>query len=207
MIKELVNFKKAIISAFLSAFFFSYACYFIFINELIGCIVFIILGMLFLYQLFINGSAVTISKKGVELSFLGKKRHEMQWKDVAELGLIGEKVFTKNPQKTGDKYIYFSPVSLSEEERFSMIVNWPPKKQTIYVEYKQTLLEKAQFYCKKEFEAYNVRDLYPNTETQNKVDAFLNGESTDYSSLEQIQLEDSISKQLQNNKDNKKGFI
>jgi hypothetical protein len=69
-------------------------------------------------------------------------------------------------------------------------------------------LEKAQFYSKQNFKTYNVRDLYPNSELQEKANSFLEGESDDFYAMEELQLNDSIAKQL-NDTDNiqRKGFL
>jgi hypothetical protein len=205
----IVNLKKAILSCILSIFFIGYGCYFIYISEFIGAITFMLLGFIFCYQLIINCMTVTISKEGVTRYFIKKPKDHLDWKNISEIGLIGEKVFTRNPKRTGDKYIYFSTKPMTEDERFNMIVKWPPKTADIlYVEYSQTLLEKAQFYSKQNFKTYNVRDLYPNSELQEKANSFLEGESDDFYAMEELQLNDSIAKQL-NDTDNiqRKGFL
>ncbi len=91
------------------------------------------------------------------------------WSEIHELGLIGENVFNHKKEKTGDKYIYFSPVSMTVKERFNLIVKWPPKNM-LYMEYN----EKALTYCMtiwgKELKTYNVEDLFPNSEEVKPVD-------------------------------------
>ena len=65
-------------------------------------------------------------------------------------------------KKTGDKYLYFSPEKLDADERFQMIVKWPPKDK-LYAEYSERLLAYALAIWGKELETYNVEDLYANT--------------------------------------------
>ena len=56
----------------------------------------------------------------------------------------------------------FSPVKMDADERFQMIVKWPPKDK-LYAEYSEKLLAYAMTIWGRELETYNVEDLYANT--------------------------------------------
>lgn len=155
--------KKALASGFFTVFFWGYGIYFLLSYETVGAAVFAILGVLFFREFLKSARNVSISRKGVESSFFGLKKRFLSWEQIAEMGLIGEKVFSKKENKTGDKYMYFATHKRTADERFQMIVAWPPVDDTIYVEYTAQLMEKAQFFYKHQFETYNVRDLYPNS--------------------------------------------
>ena len=86
----------------------------------------------------------------------------MRWDQVREVGLIGEGVFNKKGN-SGDKYIYFYSITMTPEERFDMIVKWPPKKDVVYVEYSERTLEYCMTLWHGELKTYNVEDLFPNT--------------------------------------------
>ena len=55
-------------------------------------------------------------------------------------------------------YVYISPSLLSEQDRFDMILKWPPKDK-IYFVFKQKHLELIQMVSGLKTEAYNTGDL------------------------------------------------
>ncbi len=114
------------------------------------------LSVAFGYVFFLSFSIVTISSTEVTLSFMGIKRQVLKWEEINELALIGEKVFTRKPEKTGDLYVFFSKTKHTEEEIFNIIVKWPPTRDIIYAEYSKEFLEKAKFYYQNEPVTYNI---------------------------------------------------
>ena len=158
----LVNKTKAILSALIVIFFAGYGIFYLASHLLLQAIVFLAIAIAFGCVLFLSASFVSIDGEAIHLSFFGLKRKEILWRDIRELGLIGEDVFNRSKKKSGHKYIYFSPYEMSPDDRFQMIVKWPPK-DIIYTEYSEKTLEYAMSIWGKELKTYNVEDLYPNT--------------------------------------------
>ena len=161
--RAIVNKTKTILSSAMIAFFGGYGIYFAVTRAWLPAAAFLAIAALFGFVLVRYGSVLCIDDEKLELKFLGLSRKAMPWSRVREVGLIGENVFShgKN-KKTGDKYLYFSPVKLDADERFRMIVKWPPADK-FYAEYSEKLLAYAMTIWGKELEAYNVEDLYANT--------------------------------------------
>lgn len=159
----IVNKTKTIIAAAMVVFFGGYGIFFIVNGPAIGAVVFLIIASLFSGLFFRYASTLSVDADGVRLSFLGMKRKSLGWDETREVGLIGENVFNHGKKKkTGDKYIYFSPVKMDADERFQMIVKWPPKDK-LYVEYSEKALEYVMMFWHGEFMTYNVEDIYPNS--------------------------------------------
>ena len=161
--RALVNKTKTILSSATVVFFGGYGIFYLVQAAWLPAAVFLAIAALFAFVLVRYASVVHIDDEKVRLTFLGLPRRELAWADIREMGLIGENVFSRGKKKkTGDKYIYFSPEKLTADERFDMIVKWPPSNK-IYAEYSERLLEYAMTIWGKELEAYNVEDLYANT--------------------------------------------
>ena len=158
----IVNKTKAILSAAVVIFFGGYGVFYLANHLLLQAIVFLAIAIAFGFVLFLSASFVSIDREAVRLAFLGLKRKELLWSDIRELGLIGEDVFSRSKKKSGHKYIYFSPYEMNPDERFQMIVKWPPKDM-IYTEYSERSLEYCMSIWGKQLKTYNVEDLYPNT--------------------------------------------
>lgn len=158
----IVNKTKAIFSGFLVLFFGGFGIYYMLNAMYPEGPVFLILMAVFAFLFFQNASTITVTQDTVTRSFFGLFKKEVPWADIKELGLIGENVFSHKKGKTGHKYIYFSPVEMTEKERFQMIVKWPPKK-ILYMEYQEKNLEYTMAIWGKELKTYNVEDMYPNT--------------------------------------------
>lgn len=161
--RAIVHPPKAIVSAVMTLFFGGYGLYFAIQGYAPPAAVFLAFGALFGWLLFRYASVLSLDGEGAKLSFLGWTRRKLAWDQIREVGLIGENVFNHGrKKKTGDKYIYLSPVKLSADERFRMIVRWPPREQ-LYVAYTDKLLAQVMTFWQGEFETYNVEDLYPNS--------------------------------------------
>lgn len=84
--------------------------------------------LLFLRQAYIYGPWISVTPDGIRKHIFGRTLKLVRWEDVAEVGVVGTKVFNKlTPDKTGAMYIYFSPKTLNEEERFQLALDFPPK--------------------------------------------------------------------------------
>ena len=161
--RAIVNKTKTILASAMVAFFGGYGIYFAVTRAWLPAAVFLAVAALFGFVLVRYGSVLHIDDEKLELKFLGLSRRALPWSEVREVGLIGENVFNHGKKKkTGDKYLYFSPVKLDADERFQMIVKWPPKDK-LYAEYSDKLLAYAMTIWGKELETYNVEDLYANT--------------------------------------------
>ena len=167
--RAIVNKTKTILASAMVAFFGGYGIYFAVTRAWLPAAVFLAIAALFGFVLVRYGSVLHIDDEKLEWKFLGLSRREMPWSQVREVGLIGENVFNGGgsvpggkKKKTGDKYLYFSPVKMDADERFQMIVKWPPKDK-LYAEYSDKLLAYAMTIWGKELETYNVEDLYANT--------------------------------------------
>ena len=158
----IVNKSKAIRSGFMVIFMGGFGIYYLVCSMYPEAPVFLVLAAIFLVLFIQNASTITITDDRVSRSFLGFRRGTISWSEIRELGLIGENVFSHHKNKTGHKYIYFSPKEMTEKERFDMIVKWPPKKM-LYVEYQERTLEYAMTRWGKELKSYNAEDLFPNS--------------------------------------------
>ena len=97
--------------------------------------VFAALSIIFIAVALQNGSRIYVNEQGVQRFLLGRRIRSFMWEEIGELGICGTKVFhKKHPERAGTLYIYASKQSLSDEERFHMILKWPPKNQ-IYMTY------------------------------------------------------------------------
>lgn len=120
---------------------------------------FLVIAILFGYEAVINGMSVSVDETGISRSFFGIRPVTFRWEEIGEIGVCGTKVFNKNhKERTGAVYIYFSPVGLSEQERFDMVLKWPPRKM-IYLIYSRQHLEKVQMASGLKVESYNTGDL------------------------------------------------
>ena len=189
--RVIVNKTKTILAAVMLLFFGGYGIYFAVTKAWLPAAVFIAIAVVFSFVLVRCGSTVHIDAERITLAFLGLTRRTLPWSEVREVGLIGENVFNQRggrashktaseeamessapgqgftdqvPKrvKTGDKYVYFSPVSMNADERFTMIVKWPPRRQ-IYAIYSEKLLAYVMAVWGRELETYNVEDLYANS--------------------------------------------
>lgn len=160
--KIMVNKTKAILAGFVLIFAGGFGIYYLFHSMYPAAPVFLGVTVIFGYLFYKNASIITVTSDFISQSFLGMKRKKVNWSEIRELGLIGENVFSKKEKTTGEKYIYFSPVEMNKDERFQMIVKWPPKDK-LYMQYSKNALEYTQAIWGKELRTYNVKDLFPDT--------------------------------------------
>lgn len=161
--KFIVNKTNAILSGFMVLFMGGFGLFYLSRSMYPEAPVFLIAALIFGYLFIKNAAAVVITQEYISHSFLGLERKRWDWAEIKEMGIIGENVFNRKKERTGHKYIYFSTQTMSQKERFDMIVKWPPKNMA-YIEYSEKALEYAMSVWGKELKAYNVEDLFPNTE-------------------------------------------
>ncbi len=102
------------------------------------------------------GSLITLDEHGLTQRILFFPVRRFRWEDVGELGICGSRAFhKKHPDRAGILYFYISPNSLSEEERFRMVLQWPPL-ELCFFRFSQRRLEKLQLLVSRELVTYNV---------------------------------------------------
>lgn len=158
----IVNKTKAFLSGAVVVFTGGFSIYYLTHSMYPEGPVFLMIALIFAGLFFRNASFVTVTASSVSRSFFGLASRTILWTDIRELGLIGENVFNSRKEKTGHKYIYFSPYTMTEKERFDLIVKWPPKN-ILYVEYREKTLEYILTIWGKDLKTYNVEDLFPNS--------------------------------------------
>lgn len=104
-------------------------------------------------------SFVSFSEHGVLLSFLGIKRRFFTWDEISEAGVAGSKLFNKdNKKKVGTLYLYFSKEKMTENERFNMMLKFPPKNK-IYLCYTEKRLKAIRWFFDGKLAYFNIGDL------------------------------------------------
>lgn len=127
-------------------------------NRYVSMAIYFLLGGVFLYVVFIYGSIVTVSERGVVCRFAGITRHSFLWTNISEVGVVGTKVFNRvNPKKTGSLYIYFSPTFMDDKERFDLVMKWPPSK-LIFLKYNKKRMDSIQIIWSRKITEYNTGD-------------------------------------------------
>lgn len=147
-----VTVLAALVAAALSLAFAHYitACLFLLVAA-----AFSVIGVMY-------GSVVSIDETGVRRSFWGVQISDTPWYEIAEVGIVGVKVFNNNnPKRTGSRYIYFSKKALTDDERFKLALEWPPKDMP-YLLYTRTRIDTAMLYHNKEIATYNAGDIFAN---------------------------------------------
>lgn len=154
-----VNSLKCVIAAASSIFFFLMAAVMMPMHRPRSAAVFLLLGIIFACAGAVNGTVIRLDEGGVNQVRMGKKLRAWTWGQVAEIGVCGTKVFNRrNPEKTGTLYIYLSQERLSDEERFDMILKWPPRDKMYFV-YSKERLEEIQAISGAGIESYNTGEL------------------------------------------------
>lgn len=153
------------VRTFLAAFFTvillgSCAIYDLLLGNYAATLVFALLCIPFVKIALQDGSVVKISKAGVELYCPGHKSRRLHAENIAEIGVVGLKVFHGSGKKKryGTKYIYFSPQKLSDDECLSMCLNWPPRDK-IYMRYSFERIQEVQSIFARELHIYNADDI------------------------------------------------
>ena len=79
----------------------------------------------------------------------------MAWHDVKELGLINEFIRKHRNAGKGHRYIYLSSYEMTDSQRLTMVMRWPPK-DILYAEYQERLLEFILTLYDKELKTCNI---------------------------------------------------
>jgi len=147
---------KAAVSGVTVAFCLAVVITAVTMEEYIGAGVFAMVTMLFGYVFFKSCRLMRVGKEGIEVSFFGLGRRELQWREIAEVGCAGMKILKDSKsKKTGALYIYFSEKPLTDDERFDMVLRWP-RPEIPYMRYTRKNLDFLQYKWKNEIVFYNA---------------------------------------------------
>lgn len=136
----IINKTKAVLSCIITGFFGIFGIFYITHGMWIEAVVFLAFSLIFGLVFRENASVLTIDRQNVTLSFMRKQRRQMSWDDIKELGLINENITSRGKAGKGHRYIYLSPYEMTDSQRFTMVIHWPPK-DILYIEYGEKQLE------------------------------------------------------------------
>ena len=143
-------------------------------------LLFIAFGVLFLMVAALYGRVVHVGPSGVRWTLLGRELRSRTWEQIGEIGVVGPRVFNGNsgngpaapsgqggreglfgPAKRssiGTPYLYFSEEPLTEEQRFTLALKWPPRDM-IFLRFTPERVAHVQSSSQKYVEHYNTGDL------------------------------------------------
>ncbi len=151
---------KFCISAVTSLFSFILAVSMLLIARPGSFLLFLVIAVVFLAVALINGSKLTIDEKGVRRTLFGRILQQYSWKDITEVGIVGTKVFGNDDKKdVGSRHLYFSREIMSNEERFRMVLQWPPHDK-LYMLYNTERLACVQSYWSGVIETYKAGNVF-----------------------------------------------
>lgn len=118
-----------------------------------------LLGLLYAVISICNGALVHIDETSILRRTLGIRGKALMWDEVKEVGVVGTKVLRSGHGKyTGTKYIYFSRREMTDEERFNMCLEWPPR-DAIFMQYSLKRIRFIQRIWTGKIELYNTGEL------------------------------------------------
>lgn len=132
---------------------------YLYIAKYLEAAIFGFIAILFLVIGLNYSCMITIDHTGVRKSLFGKTLCYLSWSEIQEVGVTSTRVFGDEKKKPGTLFIYFSPVAMTEDDRFAMALNWPPRKQ-IYLEYDRSRIQFIQQCWANRIETYRTGDLY-----------------------------------------------
>ena len=115
-------------------------------------------ALLFFFTALYNGMCIAVGRDGIQLSAFGIKRRFLSWNNIKEIGVFGNRLFNANKNRVGTLYIYFSTQPLTDEDRFQMILRWPPKNE-IVLQYSKERMDAIQLIWSSEIQTYNTGNL------------------------------------------------
>ena len=105
------------------------------------------------------GAILTITDEGVTRSVFGITTKMMTWEEIKEIGVAGTDLFNKSKKdKTDTLQIYFSKSPLTDEERFDMMLQWPPK-DGLYLQYTKARTDVIQAFWSNKIQTYNTGEI------------------------------------------------
>lgn len=126
----------------------------------IAAAVFAAVAAVFVYVSVLYGSTLTLDEAGLRRSFFGLRLHTVPWSAIAEVGVVGLKVFNNNdPKRTGTLYLYFSPRALDKDSRFKLALEWPPRDM-LYLCYTKDRAAAVRALWSGPIKTFNAGDLF-----------------------------------------------
>ncbi len=151
---------KAVVSFATVLFCFTIFVTLIMIHRFGSAAVFFLIGLLFIRPLLAYGARVVVEPTGIRRIIPWKTINFYHWEEIAEVGIAGTRVFRKKDSKNpGTLYIYISKTALTDDERFKMMLNWPPKKDIIFLTYSKQRLDAIQMLFSNKIQTFNAGDI------------------------------------------------
>ena len=157
--KYCVDPLKCVISAITAACFALIGGCLLDLGRWVSAAVFLALAAVFCGLAAANGATIHIDSTHIWRTVLGVKTRGICWNDVAEVVVTGTKVFNqRHPERTGNLYIYFSPQPLTDEERFGIMLKWPPEGK-IYLLYNAKRILEIQTIWSSKIQTFNAGNI------------------------------------------------
>ena len=122
----------------------------------VSALVFLVIAVVFGRIALETGAWIVVNPDGVSRRLFGRTAMSMTWDEMGEVGVAGARIFNKgNPDKTGTLYIYFSRTPMTEEERFSMMLSWPPKDK-LYLQHDKYRMDFIQSIYGRKIQKFNT---------------------------------------------------
>lgn len=126
----------------------------------LALVLFSLFAAVFVVVCVLYGSTLILDEQGLSLRFFGLPLRAMRWSEIAEVGVVGLKVFNNNDaRRTGTRYIYFSPRPLDKDARFRLALEWPPRDM-LYLCYSKERLQAVQSLQSVAIETFNAGDVF-----------------------------------------------
>lgn len=120
--------------------------------------VFFCIGLVFFFVSVPYASVIAIDEHGLARRFLWMELLRIPWAEIAEVGIVGTKVFNHmNKKKTGTLCIYFSKKQMTEADHFNMLLRWPDN-EIPFLAYDSQRLLAVQMCWTGEITYYNAGD-------------------------------------------------
>ena len=155
-----VDTGKYIVSLLTCVAFVALAAVSIFIGRPLSALALMLLAAFFFCVAVAYGRTLTMDSESIRCAFWGIPMRSITWQEIAEVGIVGVKVFNNNnPKNTGRRYIYFSPEPLDNDSRFRLALEWPPRKMP-YLLYSKERIDAIQMLWRRKIETYNAGDVF-----------------------------------------------
>ncbi|MDK2968053.1 MULTISPECIES: hypothetical protein [Lacrimispora] len=156
----LVDTFKAAVSIATVLFSLTIVISLIIIHRFGSAAVFFLIGLIFIKPVFTYAAFVSVDQTGIRLFLPWKTLQCFTWSEIAEVGVAGTRLFTKKESKNaGSLYIYISKTTLTDDDRFDMMLHWPPKNQ-IFLTYSKQRLDEIQMRFSNKIQTYNAGDIH-----------------------------------------------
>lgn len=127
------------------------------VSRFFSALFFFAIMLVFSYIACMYGSAIIINDEGVKRSILRRVVADYTWNEIGEVGVIGANPFS-NRNDSRFLNIYISKKVLTEQERFDLMVSWPPK-DAIFLSYNKQRLEAIQLHYSSKIHVHNAGNL------------------------------------------------